>query len=106
VSNQKIKCQIKNIQSVLSELDLKIIDLIKIDTEGAEFDILTSLNKECLNDVKWITGELYGYKDFELLKYLQESKFNIGLKKQINNRLFMFHTIDNKTLKVLSKKRC
>jgi len=36
--------------------------------------------------------------------YLQESKFNIGLKKQINNRLFMFHAIDNKTLKVLSKK--
>ena len=104
VSNQKIKCQIKNIQSVLSELDLKIIDLIKIDTEGAEFDILTSLNKEYLNDIKWITGELHGYKDFELLKYLQESKFNIGLKKQINNRLFMFHAIDNKTLKVLSKK--
>ena len=104
VSNRRIKCEIKNIQDTLLELDVKEIDLIKIDTEGAEFDILTSLSKKYLESVKWITGELHGYKDFELLDYLQGFGFNIGVKKHINNRLFMFHAINNKTLKTLNKK--
>ena len=103
-SNRKVKCEIKNIQDTLLELDVKEIDLIKIDTEGAEFDILTSLSKKYLESVKWITGELHGYKDFELLDYLQGFGFNIGVKKHINNRLFMFHAINNKTLKTLNKK--
>ena len=102
-SNRKVKCEIKNIQDTLVELDMKEVDLIKIDTEGAEFDILTSLNKKYLKSVKWITGELHGYKDFELLDYLQGFGFNIGIKKQINNRLFMFHAINNKTLETLNK---
>ncbi len=104
VSTEKVECEIKNIHDVLVELKIKGIDLIKIDTEGAEFDILTSLNKEYLSSVKWITGELHGYKDFELLNYLQGFELNIGMKKQVNNRLFMFHAINNKTLKILNKK--
>jgi len=104
VSDKKVKCDIKNIQDVLLDLKIETIDLIKIDTEGAEFDILTSLDKALIRGVKWITGELHGYKDFELLSYLQNFGFNIGLKKSINNRLFMFHAIDNQTLEILHKK--
>jgi len=104
VSNKKVKCEIKNIQNVLTGLNIKEIDLIKIDTEGAEFDILTALNKKYLESVKWITGELHGYKDFELLTYLQSSGFRIGVKKQINNRLFMFHALNNKTSEMLNKR--
>ena len=104
VSNRKVKCEIKNIQNVLTGLNIKEIDLIKIDTEGAEFDILTALNKKYLENVKWITGELHGYKDFELLTYLQSFGFRIGVKKQINNRLFMFHALNNKTSEMLNKR--
>ncbi len=97
VSDKKVKCDIKNIKDVLLDLKIEVIDLIKIDTKGAEFDILTSLDEDVLRNVKWMTGELHGYKDFELLSYLQNFGFNIGLRKSINNRLFMFHTIDNQT---------
>ena len=88
----------------MTGLNIKEIDLIKIDTEGAEFDILTALNKKYLENVKWITGELHGYKDFELLTYLQSFGFRIGVKKQINNRLFMFHALNNKTSEMLNKR--
>ena len=103
VCDKKVKCEIKNIQNTLVELKIKQIDLIKIDTEGAEYDILTSLSEKQLKHVNWITGELHGYKDFELLNYLQSFGFNIGLMKQIDNRLFMFHAINNKTLETLNK---
>ena len=33
------KCNIRNINDVLKELDINSVDLIKIDTEGAEYDI-------------------------------------------------------------------
>lgn len=102
--NRKVKCEIRNIQDTLAELNIKAIDLIKIDTEGAEFDILTSLSNKYLQDVKWITGELHGYKDFELLSYLQNFGFRIGMKKQIDNRLFMFHALNNETLELLNKR--
>ena len=103
-SNSKVKCEIRNIQNTLTGLNVKEIDLIKIDTEGAEFDILTSLNKKYLEGVKWITGELHGYRDFELLSYLQSLGFRIGVKKQMDNRLFMFHALNNKTLEMLNKR--
>ena len=67
------------------------VDLIKIDTEGAEHDILTCLNDKILNKVSWITGELHGNRDFELLNYLESLGFSIALKKEIDNRLFMFN---------------
>jgi hypothetical protein len=73
----------------MRELELGHVDVIKIDTEGAEYDILTSLDKNFLSRVKWIYGELHGNRDFELLAYLSEH-FDIGVKRTIGKRLFMF----------------
>jgi len=89
--DSSFKCKIKNINNALKDLSIKSVDLIKIDTEGAEFDILTNLDAKILTNVSWITGELHGNQDFELLDYLTKIGFSIGLKKQIDNRLFMFH---------------
>jgi len=86
-----ISCEIKNINDVIKELNIDSIDLIKIDTEGAEHDILTSLEKNFLRATSWITGELHGKQDFELLNYLHDLGFSIGVKKLIDSRLFMFH---------------
>jgi FkbM family methyltransferase len=74
----------------LSDIGVTDIDLIKIDTEGAEFDILTSLPETVLRRVQYIVGELHGERDFELLAHLAQW-FDIGLRKRIENRLFMFH---------------
>lgn len=69
------------------------IDLIKIDTEGAEYDILTSFDESVISKVKYIIGELHGINDFKLLDYL-EKWFDIGLNKKAGKRLFKFEAIN------------
>jgi FkbM family methyltransferase len=86
-----LNCEVKNINDIIEKLSIESIDIIKIDTEGAEYDILSSIQKSILERASWITGELHGNKDFELLNYLESLKFCVGVKKLISNRLFMFH---------------
>lgn len=74
------------------ELGIVGIDVIKIDTEGAEWEILTSMGEAQLRGVRLIMGELHGIRDFELLAYLQPM-FDVGMKKQIRNRLFNFYAV-------------
>ena len=99
-SNSYISCKVNNINEVINKLNIQSIDLIKIDTEGAEYDILMTLQENILKNASWITGELHGNKDFELLNYLNNLGFSISLNKQIDNRLFMFHA---GKLEVISK---
>ncbi|MCK5110280.1 MAG: FkbM family methyltransferase [Arcobacteraceae bacterium] len=103
-TDTKVTCQIRNANDILAEIGVSNIDLLKIDTEGAEYDILMSIDKELLKQVKWITGELHGYKDFELLNYLESLDFSIGMKKALDNRLFMFHCAKQNVIDKLSKK--
>jgi FkbM family methyltransferase len=86
-----VLCEVKNINELIKKFNIESIDLIKIDTEGAEYDILTSLDDGVLRDTSWVTGELHGNRDFELLDYLESLGFSIALKKEIDNRLFMFN---------------
>ena len=77
---------------LLSEIGVTSVDIIKIDTEGAEWEILTSMDSGMLANVKLIMGELHGRRDFELLNYLQPM-FNIGMRKNIKSRLFNFYAL-------------
>lgn len=86
----KITVATRRPESILKELGVAHVDLIKIDTEGAEYDILTHFDPEILKSVRWISGELHGEKDFELLAYLSQW-FDIGLKKSLVRKLFMFN---------------
>jgi FkbM family methyltransferase len=92
---QSVQVRMQAVETFLSDLDVPMVDLIKIDTEGAEFDILTSVPERVLSQVRWIVGELHGRRDFELLAHLSRW-FEIGLTKRIESRLFMFHA-RNKT---------
>jgi FkbM family methyltransferase len=99
------ECEVKNISDTLDELKIDSVDLIKIDTEGAEFEILSSLKGHFLQNISWITGELHGKNDFKLLDYLVNFKFSISLTKQIDNRLFMFSAGKDEIISKLSKKQ-
>ena len=78
--------------------------MIKIDTEGAEYDILTGLEEKILQESDWITGELHGNRDFELLNYLIGLGFIVSMTKKIDNRLFMFHAGKANIISKLNKK--
>ena len=95
-TGRKMAVEMRDANSVLRELCIDHVDLIKIDTEGAEYDILTALDESLLRSVKWIMGELHGERDFELLAFLSRW-FDIETKKSLKNRLFMFRAC-NKTL--------
>lgn len=83
--------EIRNPNKVLT--DLKIVpDLIKIDTEGAEWEILTGLYPHILKQVKFIAGELHGIKDWELLQFLSED-FWLSVDKPFAPRNFHFHAL-------------
>jgi FkbM family methyltransferase len=78
---------------LLAELGVDAVGVIKIDTEGAEWEILTALDRKLLSGVHLIMGELHGRKDFALLDYLQPM-FHIGMRKHIGNRLFNFYAVN------------
>ena len=57
-----------------------------------------------LKKTSWITGELHGNRDFELLNYLNDLDFSISLNKNIDNRLFMFNAGKKEVISKLSRK--
>ncbi len=65
-------------------------DLIKIDCEGAEHEILTSIPG--LKQVKWITGELHGIKDYALLERLDRD-FRLQLSRGFGDKVWHFHAL-------------
>jgi FkbM family methyltransferase len=87
------KVPVRHAGRALAALGVERADVLKIDTEGAEWEILTALDPELLGGVRLIMGELHGRRDFELLDYLQPM-FHIGAKKQLKTRLFNFYAVN------------
>lgn len=83
--------ELKNINNVLKDMRVEHVELIKIDTEGAEADILMTLDPDILASVNWIAGELHGQKDWELLRYLEDAGFSLQVEKPLEDRNYQFH---------------
>ena len=83
-------CQLKHAGEVMKDLGLTKVDLIKIDCEGAEYDVLTTLPGEMLRDCKWIVGEMHDESAFALLALLAPH-FDLDLKKRMFAPYFRFH---------------
>ncbi len=66
------KLQILSPVDALRKFDIRDVDLIKIDTEGAEHDILTSFPERVISRVSVIVGELHSVKDQETLAFLSQ----------------------------------
>jgi len=96
------KCRVRSVEAILKELEIPSIDLIKVDTEGAEFDILMNIPHGIIQQTKWITGELHGNKDFELLHYIDDIGFNIAMRKNVDDKLFMFNFVSNEIMAKLN----
>jgi FkbM family methyltransferase len=83
-------CLIKHAGDVVRNLGLTQVGLIKIDCEGAEYDVLTSLPPDLLSQCKWIVGEMHDESAFQLLALLAPH-FDLDLKKRMFAPFFRFH---------------
>jgi FkbM family methyltransferase len=83
-------CQMKHAGEVMKNLGVTQADLIKIDCEGAEYDVLTALPPEMLRECKWIVGEMHDVSAFKLLALLAPH-FDLDLKKTMFAPFFRFH---------------
>jgi FkbM family methyltransferase len=84
------RCEVRNIGTALGDLGVSKVDLIKIDCEGAEYDVLAALPPEMLKQCKWIVGEMHDPSGFRLLALLAEH-FDLDLKKRMFAPFFRFH---------------
>jgi FkbM family methyltransferase len=94
-TSKKVSIPVRNVATVLQEIALDTVDVIKVDTEGAEWDILTAFPESVLRSAKYLTGELHGNKDFALLEYLSRW-FEVGMRKKLSSRLFNFQAVARK----------
>jgi FkbM family methyltransferase len=83
-------CEMKHAGEVMKNLGVTRVDLIKIDCEGAEYDVLTALPEEMLQQCKWIVGEMHDVSAFNLLTFLAPH-FDLDLKKRMFAPSFRFH---------------
>lgn len=94
VHHNRGKLRIVSCTEALDQHHIHDVDLIKIDTEGAEYEILTSFPVKVLSKVTAIVGELHGIQDQELLDYLSRwfdiehtpSKGRLSLFKAVNKQ--------------------
>ena len=76
----------------LKRFDIRDVDLIKIDTEGAEHDILTGFPEDVISRVSVIVGELHSVKDEETLAFLSQW-FNLR-REPSKGRMSLFTAIN------------
>jgi FkbM family methyltransferase len=84
---------VRDLNALLKENEITQVDLIKIDVEGSEYDVLTSLDPSLLQRVQWIVGELHSVQDFALLDYLS-AWFEIDGRKTITKECWKFHAVN------------
>jgi len=65
-------------------------DFIKIDVEGAEYEILSAIPD--ISKVKWITGELHGVDEYKLLDLLSRD-FNLQFGRRFFDKVWHFNAI-------------
>lgn len=95
-----IKLPIKKLSTVIKELDHNKIDILKLDIEGAEYEVIEDIIKSNLI-IDQITLEFHHHfsyvkieRTIEACKNLHNSNYNLVYKKQnMNECLFMHRRI-------------
>lgn len=76
-----IKCRVITLSDYFSQKEIKKIDLMKVDAEGAELDILKGINKVDWNIIKKLVIEVHdvGNNLSDITDLLEQNNFTIKL---------------------------
>ena len=97
-----VECEVRRLDDVLREIGITQVDLIKIDCEGSEADIFSTLSDGILNHCQWIVGELHDDTGFAVLARLAPH-FHLDLKKKMFRSRFRFHACNLSKMQQLSR---
>ena len=97
-----VECEVRRLDDVLRELGIAHVDLIKIDCEGSEGDVFSTLPDAILNDCQWIVGEFHDHTGFEVLARLAP-RFHLDLRKKMFRPRFRFHACNLNRLQEFSR---
>ena len=97
-----VECQVRRLDDVLREIGIAQVDLIKIDCEGDEADVFSTLPDEILNQCQWIVGEFHDHTGFGVLARLAP-RFHLDLKKKMFRSRFRFHACNLSKVHQLSR---
>ena len=97
-----VECEVRRLDDVLREIGIARVDLIKIDCEGAEAGVFSTLPDEILNDCQWIVGEFHDHSGFGVLARLAPH-FHLDLKKKMFRSRFRFHACNIDKVQELSR---
>ncbi len=82
-----------DLKTILNDNNLKEVDFLKIDCEGAEFDILYNTGKDVFDKVKFLCVEYHNYSKKEnyngisLIEFLKKQNFKLIEHQLIQNGL-------------------
>nr|WP_329608409.1 FkbM family methyltransferase [Nostoc sp. CMAA1605] len=84
VEQTQVKCQVRTLSSLIDELGIDTIDLLKIDVEGEEYEVLQGIEDKDWPKIKQIVGEFHDKKGrLEKVKtILTHQGFHIILEKR------------------------
>ena len=97
-----VECEVRRLDDVLREIGIAQVDLIKIDCEGAEADVFSTLPDAILNQCQWIVGEFHDHAGFGVLARLAPH-FHLDLKKKMFRSRFRFHACNLNKVHQLSR---
>ncbi|MEH1793198.1 MULTISPECIES: FkbM family methyltransferase [unclassified Nostoc] len=81
--SEEVRGEIRTLSSVINELDIKSIDLLKIDVEGEEYEVLKGINPNDWSKIKQIVAEVHDIEGRidKIQVLLKSNGFNIKVEK-------------------------
>jgi len=71
----KVSCEVVSLSKMIEQEQIERIDLLKIDCEGAEYDVLMGIKENHWGRVKKVVAEVYNHENrVEKIRKLLESK--------------------------------
>lgn len=81
--SQEIRGEVKTLSSIFHELDIKSVDLLKIDVEGEEYAVLQGINPNDWSKIKQIVMEVHDIEGriAKIQKLLKTYGFQVRVEK-------------------------
>lgn len=82
--SQSIEVETTNLETFIKKNKIDQIDFLKIDCEGAEYEILMNCSKSVLSKIKKISMEFHNFNGddrvLKLIDFLKENKFEVRVE--------------------------